>query len=156
MTVRIAAVGATKSQLERAISLGAQRQLRERRAARVRRRPSARGARGRRVRERSGAVRYLEVSLNRPRLPSQAIGFPAGGGHGRRQCMPSARGPRLPDRAELDQDSAFTANHIRVLLQTLRSERADFAYGIAVTEWPNATGAGRAWQYVKARSRRRR
>ena len=142
VTVRIAAVGSTKAQLERAIAsaLNGSYENVELLVCGDGPQPDAREAVAS-VEDRR--VRYLEVS-DRPRLPSQAIASrQVEGTAAVNVLLREARGALI---APLDQDSAFTANHIRVLLQTLRSERADFAYGIAVSEWPNATWSLRgAW-----------
>ena len=142
VTVRIAAVGSTKAQLERAIAsaLNGSYENVELLVCGDGPQPEAREAVAS-VEDRR--VRYLEVS-DRPRLPSQAIASrQVEGTAAINVLLREARGALI---APLDQDSAFTANHIRVLLQTLRSERADFAYGIAVSEWPNATWSLRgAW-----------
>jgi glycosyltransferase involved in cell wall biosynthesis len=81
-------------------------------------------------------VRYLEVP-ERPRYPSQPMPFwRVAGTSAVNLLVDEAKGDVI---APLDHDDAFTHDHIHALLSQLRHARADFAYGVAVHEWRNAT-----------------
>jgi hypothetical protein len=81
-------------------------------------------------------VRYLELP-ERPRYPSFPMSFwRVAGSAAVNALLDAARGDLI---APLDHDDAFTADHIPVLLDTLRSRNADMAYAMAMTEWD--TGA---------------
>ena len=81
-------------------------------------------------------VRYVEVP-ERPKYPKRPDPFwRVAGTYAVNLLLDEARGDLI---APLDHDDAFTADHISLLLNWLQAKRADFAYGVAVNEWSNAT-----------------
>ena len=85
-------------------------------------------------------VRYIELP-ERPVYPSRRESFwQVAGTSAVNRLIEEARGELI---APLDHDDAFTRNHIPLLLEALRREQADFAYGQAMTEWANG-----AWEVL--------
>ena len=81
-------------------------------------------------------VRYIEVP-ERPRYPTIPFSFwRVAGTSAVNRLIDEARGDLI---APLDHDDSFTTEHIPVLLEALRRDRADFAYGQAMTEEYNDT-----------------
>jgi hypothetical protein len=79
-------------------------------------------------------VRYLELD-ERPEYPSRLEAFwQTAGIYAVNHALDEARGALI---APLDHDDAFTHNHIPRLLDALRGGGHDFAYGQAMTEYPD-------------------
>ena len=79
-------------------------------------------------------VRYLDLP-ERPTYPERPMSFwRVAGASAVERLLDEARGDLI---APLDHDDAFTVDHIPQLLDALRREQADFAYGMAMTEYNN-------------------
>jgi glycosyltransferase involved in cell wall biosynthesis len=79
-------------------------------------------------------VRYMELP-DRPTYPERPMSFwRVAGTSAVARLLDEARGELI---APLDHDDAFTVDHIPQLLEALRRSEADFAYGMAMTEFNN-------------------
>jgi glycosyltransferase involved in cell wall biosynthesis len=82
-------------------------------------------------------VRYIELPERPVYPPHRKESFwQVAGTAAVNRLIEEARGDLI---APLDHDDAFTVDHIPLLLDALRREQADFAYGQAMTEWTNGS-----------------